>query len=360
VPGVDLFLRQAVERGASDFHLSPRVRPVFRIDGVMVGIDGSDSAIEADTSAELVREILPERNRKELESRSDTDFAYEVSGLGRFRVNAFHDRHGLGAVFRHLPARIRSFEELGLPEVLETFCHLSKGLVLVTGPTGSGKTTTLAAMVDFINRHRDEHIITIEDPIEYVHLNKRCLVNQREVGGHAESFERALRAALRQDPDIVLIGEMRDLETTETAITTAETGHLVFGTLHTTTAASSIDRMVDQFPATRQAQIRAMLANSLAGVVSQVLLPRRDGPGRAAAMEVLVVNNAVSNLVREGKSHQIPSAVQMGRGLGMQLLNDDMQRLVKAGIVDPEAATRAAVDKADMANKIRAAGHRVA
>jgi twitching motility protein PilT len=255
------------------------------------------------------------------------------------------DRKGMGAVFRVIPSQILTAEQLGLSPHLLQLCHLSKGLVLVTGPTGSGKSTTLCAMVDYINRSRHDHVITIEDPIEFVHDNKSCLINQREVHTHTESFKDALRAALREDPDIVLVGEMRDLETVAIAIETAETGHLVFGTLHTSTAASTVDRIIDQFPADRQSQIRVMLSESLKGVIAQTLC-RKVGGGRVAALETLIVNTAISNLIREGKTFQIPSMMQVGKAQGMQTLNDALADLVKNKLVAPEEAYVKAVDKA--------------
>ena len=276
-------------------------------------------------------------------------------GIARFRANLFMDRLGPCAVFRQIPCEILTAEQLGLPKAVRDFCYLSKGLVLVTGPTGSGKSTTLAAMVDLINKTRTDHIITIEDPIEFVHQNQQCLIHQREVGRHTNSFKRALRAALREDPDIVLVGEMRDLETIEIAIETAETGHLVFGTLHTTTATSTVDRIVDQFPADRQSQIRTMLGSGLKGVVAQTLCKKKP-KGRTAALEVLVANDAVSALIREGKTHQLQSQMQMGGKLGMKLLNDALIELVQAGTVDPLEAYIKAVDKVGLQKKLEHIG----
>src|SRR5690606_26140605 len=257
----------------------------------------------------------------------------------RFRVNVFANRLGIAAVLRQIPNQIRTAEELGLPQALLDLCFLTKGLVLVTGPTGSGKSTTLAALIDYINRNRSDHILTIEDPIEFVHRNKKCLVNQREVGVHTESFKRALRAALREDPDIILVGELRDLETVAIAIETAETGHLVFGTLHTTTAPATVDRLIDQFPADQQEQIRVMLADTLKGVVAQTLC-KKVGGGRIAALEILLVNHAISNLIREGKTFQIPSVMQTSKAKGMCTLNDSLLDLVKKGLVEPAEAYR--------------------
>ena len=353
---IDQLLKFMVKAGASDLHLSSNCLPKLRIDGDMRSVSGEKSEELTPSQVHaLLEEIVPERNREEFDTTRDTDFAYALEGIGRFRVNVFNDLNGTGAVFRFIPQKIMSLEELNMPPVFKELCALSKGLVLVTGPTGSGKSTTLAAMVDYVNRHRQDHIVTIEDPVEFVHQNNKCLINQREVKTHTDSFQKALRAALRQDPDIVLVGELRDLETTEIAIETAETGHLVFGTLHTSTAASTVDRIIDQFPVEGQAQIRTMLASSLKGVVCQNLL-KRIGKGRVAAMEILVVNAAVANNIREGKTHQIPSAIQTGKRLGMQLLNSHLIELVKDEIVEPEEAYLKAADKDDIAAKLRAAG----
>ena len=289
------------------------------------------------------------------QERHDTDFAYEIPGLARFRANVFMDRKGRGAVFRVIPSKILTAEQLGLSPAILKLCQLNKGLVLVTGPTGSGKSTTLCAMIDYINRNRHDHIITIEDPIEFVHENQKCLINQREVRTHTDSFKGALRAALREDPDIVLVGEMRDLETVAIAIETAETGHLVFGTLHTTTAASTVDRIIDQFPADRQAQIRVMLSESLRGVIAQTLC-RKIGGGRVAALEVLIATQAVSNLIREGKTFQIPSMMQVGKAVGMVTLNDALMELVTKKLVAPDEAYAKSVDKAGFEMLLKRAG----
>jgi twitching motility protein PilT len=307
---------------------------------------------------QVLYEITPQINRTEFEQTCDTDFAYEIPGCARFRCNLFNDRTGVGAVFRQIPSEVLSAEQLNLPKAALDMCMLSKGLVVVTGPTGSGKSTTLAAMIDYVNRTRTDHIITIEDPIEFVHKNKRCLINQREVHRHTQSFKRALRAALREDPDIVLVGEMRDLETIEIAIETAETGHLVFGTLHTNTAPSTVDRIIDQFPADRQNQIRTMMASSLKGVIAQTLCKKKP-KGRVAALEILVVNTAVAANIREGKSHGIVSAMQMGGKLGMKLMNDSLLEFVKAGVVDPTEAYIKAVNKEDILAKLNSIGAKV-
>jgi twitching motility protein PilT len=301
--------------------------------------------------------IAPERNREEWEARKDTDFAHETDAA-RFRVNVFMDRKGIGAVLRQIPNSIRTAEQMGLSKHILDLCFLSKGLVLVTGPTGSGKSTTLAAMIDFINRRREDHIITIEDPIEFVHPNRKCLVNQREVGVHTRSFKDALRAALREDPDIVLVGEMRDLETIAIAIETAETGHLVFGTLHTNTAPSTVDRIIDQFPPDRQSQIRMMLSESLKGVISQTLC-KKIGGGRVAAQEVLLCTGAVSNLIREGKTFQIPSIMQTGKSQGMSTLTDALFDLVKKKWVDPTEAYLRSVDKSSMRGLLEKGGFKI-
>jgi len=340
---------------ASDLHLSSGMPPLIRKDGSMTPLDPAAAPLTPESIERLLDPIMPEKNRHEFHERHDTDFAYEIAGLARFRANIFMDRKGRGAVFRVIPTDILTAEQLGLsPHVLQ-LCRLHKGLVLVTGPTGSGKSTTLCAMVDYINRERRDHIITIEDPIEFVHDNKGCLINQREVHTHTGSFKHALRAALREDPDIVLVGEMRDLETVAIAIETAETGHLVFGTLHTTTAASTVDRVIDQFPTDRQAQIRVMLSESLRGVISQTLC-KKIGGGRVAALEGLIVTPAVSNLIREAKTFQIPSMMQVGKAIGMVSLNDALMDLVTKKLVAPEEAYSKAVDKAAFEGQLKRAG----
>jgi twitching motility protein PilT len=310
----------------------------------------TNEAVEA-----MLFSIMPERNREEFARLNDSDYAYEIEGLARFRANVLRDRHGAGAVFRVIPAQVVSVEQLGLSKEVQNLCHLTKGLVLVTGPTGSGKSTTLCALVDLVNRTRSDHIITIEDPIEFVHPNKKCIITQRQVGVHTTSFKHALRAALREDPDIVLVGELRDLETVSIAIETAETGHLVFGTLHTTTAPSTIDRVIDQFPPDRQEQIRVMLSESLKGVISQTLC-KKVGGGRVAAREILLSIPAISNLIREAKTFQIPSVMQTSRRLGMITLNDALLELVDAGQVEAKEAYMKAVDKISFLGQLRARG----
>ena len=351
---IDRLFRRLVDEKASDLHLSSRETPMIRKDGDMKRLSG-ESPLDAEQLFALLDPIIPDTNRAQFENEDDTDFAYAIEGLARFRANLFRDRHGVGAVFRTIPAEIISAEKLGLSSAIIDLCHLHKGLVLVTGPTGSGKSTTLCAMVDYINRTRSGHIITIEDPIEFVHENKQCLVNQREIGRHTRSFKRALRAALREDPDVVLVGEMRDLETIAIAIETAETGHLVFGTLHTTTAYSTIDRIIDQYPPDQQEQIRVMLSESLKGVVSQTLC-KKIGGGRAAALEILLVNPAVSNLIREGKTFQIPSIMQTAKNIGMRLMNEALLDLVASKQVLADEAMNKAVDKTGFAIALKTRG----
>jgi len=342
---MDALFHQMADLGASDLHLSVSVPPMVRKDGKMKLLQEGETVLTAPAMRDLLTSIMPAKNQEEFSVRNDTDFAYEIPNLARFRCNVFMDRKGMGAVFRIIPTKILTAEQLGLSKAIMDLTCLSKGLVVVTGPTGSGKSTTLCAMVDSINKNREDHIITIEDPIEFTHENQRCLVNQREVHNHTDSFKDALRAALREDPDILLVGEMRDLETISIAIETAETGHLVFGTLHTTTAPSTIDRIIDQFPADRQEQIRVMLSESLKGVIAQTLLPKKGG-GRVAALEVLIITPAISNLIREGKTFQIPSAMQTGKNHGMVMLNDALFEHVKNGLVEPMDAYIKAVDKA--------------
>ncbi len=343
VDEMEELFRTMIEWKASDLHISTGQPPMLRHDGDMNSLPGRATLSPQDTER-MLWAIAPERNRAEFRERNDTDFAYEIAGLARFRCNLFRDRKGMGGVFRQIPSRIMTADQMGLSKEILNLCHLAKGLVLVTGPTGSGKSTTLCALIDHINSNRSDHIITIEDPLEFVHENKKCLINQRQVGEHTGSFKNALRAALREDPDIVLVGEMRDLETTAIAIETAETGHLVFGTLHTSSAISTVDRIIDQFPAERQSQIRVMLAESLKGVISQMLC-KRIGGGRVPAMEVLISTPSVANLIREGKNFQIPSIMQTSKRLGMCLMNESFTDLVKRKIVEPQDAYAKAMDK---------------
>lgn len=340
---IDSLLLAMLERKASDLHVSSANVPMLRIDGEMRPISGQ-APLAPEALQRLLWPIVPPRNREEFQERHDTDFAYELAGKARFRANMFVDLKGVGAVFRVIPSKILSVDDLRLPRELLSLCQLTKGLVLVTGPTGSGKSTTLAALIDYINETRHDHIITIEDPVEFVHPNKKCLINQRQVGEHTKSFKVALRAALREDPDIVLLGEMRDLETVSIALETAETGHLVFGTLHTSSAPATVDRIIDQFPSGEQNQIRQMLSVSLRGVISQTLC-KKIGGGRVAALEVMFGVPAVANLIREGKIFQIPSIMQTGRNIGMRLMTDSLAQHVKDGLVTPEEAMLKAPDK---------------
>ncbi len=343
MPQIDQFLKVLVEQGGSDLHLTTGSPPVMRVHGHMQRIKFRELT-NKDMEA-LVYEIMDEEWRMRFLEKLDYDFAYEIEGLARFRVNVFWQRKGLGAVMRTIPAKILSADQLGLPDAVRKFCMLTKGLVLVTGPTGSGKSTTLAAMVDLINDTRADHVLTIEDPIEFVHPNKKCLVNQREITTNTHSFANALRAALREDPDVILVGEMRDRETIELGITAAETGHLVFGTLHTSSAPKTVDRIIDVFPADQQEQIRAMLSESLKGVVSQVLLRKKDGKGRMAAQEIMVGTSAVSNLIRENKVFQIPSMIQTGKKDGMQLLDQHILEFLMSGQITAEEAYMKANNK---------------
>ena len=352
-------LRALVQSGSSDLHLRVGEPPLFRTHGEIKRQSGAGAALSVNDLELLVLSIMPERNRGQWKETGDTDFAYEIAGVARFRVNAARDRRGPVAVIRVIPAKVVTVEEMGISDEVQKLCYLKKGLVLVTGPTGSGKSTTLCALIDLINRTRTDHIITIEDPIEFVHENKKCLITQRQVHVHTDSFKTALRAALREDPDIVLVGELRDLETIAIAIETAETGHLVFGTLHTTNAASTVDRIIDQFPADRQAQIRVMLSESLKGVISQTLC-KKIGGGRVAAREILLTTPAISNLIREGKTFQIPSIIQTSKKLGMLTLNDALLELVEKKLIEPDEAYVRSVEKAGLAASLKAKGFKVA
>ena len=351
---IERLLRRLVEAGASDLHLRSAEPPMLRLHGELVREAGDP--LSAERLEAMLFSIMGAKELGEFRETGDADWAHEIEGVARFRCNAARDRRGPLGVFRVIPNRVMTADEMGLSREVQNLCYLSKGLVLVTGPTGSGKSTTLAALVDLINRTRSDHIITIEDPIEFVHQSKKCLVTQRQVGLHTRGFKAALRAALREDPDIVLVGEMRDLETVSIAIETAETGHLVFGTLHTSTAASTIDRIIDQFPADRQSQIRVMLSESLRGVISQTLC-RKIGGGRVAAREILISIPAISNLIREGKTFQIPSIVQTNRRAGMVTLNDALMELVEAKLVEPKEAYIRAVEKAGFAAALKARRH---
>jgi len=354
---MDAMLRTQVQRKAADLHLRVGEPPMLRLGGDIVRLE-EYPVFDDERLAAVVWSIMPDKNKVEFDGSWDTDFAYEIEGLSRFRVNVLRDRKGVAAVMRTIANGTVTVEEMGISPEVQQLCMLTKGLVLVTGPTGSGKSTSLCALVDLINRTRSDHVITIEDPIEFVHRSKKCLITQRQVGVHTQSFKSALRAALREDPDIILVGELRDLETIAIAIETAETGHLVFGTLHTSTAASTVNRIVDQFPADRQEQIRIMLAESLKGVISQTLC-KKIGGGRVAAREILIVNKAVSALIREGKSVQIPNIIQTQRKLGMETLNDALLNLVKTKQVEAEEAFMKSVEKKDMAMKLKALGYKL-
>ncbi len=334
---IDALLEHMVELGASDLHLTVGCAPAFRVNGHITPLEGG-APLTADETREALYGIITSEQQKHLELNRQLDFAYSLPGVARFRVNVYHQRSSLGAAFRFIPQEIRSLEELALPPVLHALAEKPRGLVLVTGPTGSGKSTTLAAIVDEINRTRAEHILTIEDPIEFLHRHKRCIVNQREIGPDATGFGEALRAALRQDPDVILVGEMRDLETISTALTAAETGHLVFGTLHTQSASSTIDRVIDVFPPSQQQQVRIMIANSLQAVVTQTLLPTTDGAGRVPALEILLPDDAVRNLVRQAKVEQIYTVMQTSSSRGMQTMEQALADLVLHGVVGLDEA----------------------
>ncbi|RJQ30633.1 MAG: type IV pilus twitching motility protein PilT [Peptococcaceae bacterium] len=349
-------LELAVRLNVSDVHLTVASRPVFRLNGVLLpfdapewgdrlGFDGKEvPLLMPDDTARLAREIMTGEQFEKFMAAGEHDFSYSIAGVGRFRVNTFKQRGSAGLSIRIINTRILSFKELGLPEILAQLARRPRGLVLVTGPTGSGKSTTLAAMIDLINRESRLHIITLEDPIEYLHRHQKCLVNQREIGHDSQSFARALRAAMREDPDVILVGEMRDTETIAIAITAAETGHLVFATLHTNSAAQTIDRIIDVFPPHQQQQIRVQLASAIQGVVSQQLLPRIDRPGRVAAIEVMAATPAIRNLIREGKTYQILSQIQTGAKFGMQTMDSSLAALCRARVISKEEALSRAVE----------------
>ena len=340
---IDAFFKLMNEQGASDLHLVSGSQPILRVHGEMERV--KFKPFNNDELKAMLYEIAPENKIKIFEETGDIDFAYEIPGLARYRANYFQQKWGVGAVFREIPSTILTAEQLGLPKVVTKLSMLHKGMVLVTGPTGSGKSTTLAAMMDYVNKNKKSHIITVEDPVEFVHKSQGCIVNHREVGVHTKGFKSALRGALREDPDIILVGEMRDLETIELALEAASTGHLVFGTLHTQSAAKTIDRVIDVFPAHQQSQIRTTLSESLKGVVAQNLFKRIDKKGRMAVLEILVVTPAVSNLIREGKTFQIPSAIQTGKKYGMQSLDDAILEALEAKKISPEDAYDKAIVK---------------
>ena len=345
---IDAFFNLMFEQKASDLHLATGNAPMLRINGELQRVDYPP--LENDSLKAMLYEIAPEFKLKVFEETGDVDFGYEIPNVSRFRANFFQQKNGISAVFRQIPSKVLSFEDFEkfdapLPPVLKKFCLLHKGLVVVTGPTGSGKSTTLAAMLDYVNKNRKDHIITMEDPIEFVHESKNCLVNHREVGVHTKSFASGLRGALREDPDVILSGEMRDLETIELAITAAATGHLVFGTLHTPSAAKTVDRIIDVFPAEQQNKIRATLSEALKGVVAQNLFKRVDKKGRVAALEILVFTTAIANLVREGKTHQIPGMIQVGKRIGNQPLDDAIMEHLRMKRIAPEEAYEKCLDK---------------
>jgi twitching motility protein PilT len=345
---IDTFLELVVKQGGSDLHLISGNPPRVRLHGELIPIKYRD--LSADETTTLVTEIMSPAAQRTFFDRNAVDFAYAVSGLARFRVNVFRHIRGVGAVLRVIPEAVKTFDELALPPVLRTFTRQKRGLVLVTGPTGSGKSTTLAALIDEINTVRKGHIITIEDPIEFAHSHKQSLISQREVGFHARSFASALHSALREDPDAILVGEMRDLETISLALTAAETGILVFGTLHTNSAAATVDRIVNVFPGAEQGRVRTMLSTSLVGIVSQQLIRRADGRGRLAAIEVLVNNSAIANLIRDGKSEQIPSQLQAGGLQGMQTLDSALRKMLDARLITAREAYLKAAIKRDFEN----------
>jgi twitching motility protein PilT len=341
-------LATVAQRQASDLHLTAGAPPAIREKGNVTPMEGFP-VLTAQQTREVIFGILSEDQRKRFETNRQLDFAYAIPNVARFRVNCYLQRGAVSAAFRLVPQGIPSLDDLGVPQVLREFCRKPRGFVLVTGPTGSGKSTTLAAMIDVINRERQDHILTIEDPIEFLHQHKRSIVNQREIGSDAENFSLGLRAALRQDPDVILVGEMRDMETISTALTAAETGHLVFATLHTQSTAQTVDRIIDVFPPEQQQQVRTQLSVALQGVVTQQLLPTADGQGRAVACEVLVPNPAVRNLIREAKTHQIYSAIQTAGAIGMQTMDADLVRLVRAGRITMEMAEQ----RASVAEELR-------
>ena len=350
---IDAFFKLMNEQGASDLHLVSGQQPVIRIRGDMERV--KYTVLENDVLKKMLYEITPEHKIKAFEETGDVDFAYEVPGLARYRANFFQQKYGVAAVFREIPSDILTAEQLGLPQVITKLASLPRGLVLITGPTGSGKSTTLAAIIDEANRTRKDHIITIEDPIEFVHESKNCIVNHREVGLHTKTFSAALRGALREDPDIILVGEMRDLETISLAIEAASTGHLVFGTLHTTSAAKTVDRVIEVFSSEEQAQIRSTLADGLRAVVAQVLFKRVDKAGRCAALEIMIATPAVRNLIRESKTFQIPSMIQTGKKYGMQTLDDSIMALMQKGWISPDEAYTKSNDKTKFRPFLRSA-----
>ncbi len=340
---IDAFFKLMNTQGASDLHMVAGQQPVLRVHGDMERV--KYAVMENNELKAMLYEIVPEERVKHFEETGDVDFAYEIPGLARYRGNLFNQRNGIGAVFREIPSDILTIKQLGLPSVISRLSTLPKGLVLVTGPTGSGKSTTLAAIIDEVNKNRKDHILTIEDPIEFVHRSQNCVVNQREVGVHTRTFAAALRGALREDPDVILVGEMRDLETIALAMEAAMTGHLVFATLHTLNASKTVDRVIEIFPASQQAQVRSTLADALKAVVSQTLFKRVDIKGRVAALEILICTPAVRNLIRDAKTYQIPSTMQTGKKYGMQTLDDAIMEILQKGMISPDDAYTNSIDK---------------
>jgi twitching motility protein PilT len=356
VVSIDDLLREAVREDASDLHISAGAKPILRVKGALVRLEDYPK-LTPDLNREMLYRILSTEQQKRLEIERQLDFSYALPGVARFRVNVYHQRQALGAAFRLVPTELKTLEDLALPSRLYDLADKPRGLVLVTGPTGSGKSTTLAALVHHINKSRAEHILTIEDPIEFLHFHIKSVVNQREIGPDARSFAEGLRAALRQDPDVILLGEMRDLETISTALTAAETGHLVFATLHTQSASQTIDRIIDVFPAEQQGQIRIQIASTLQGVVTQTLMPRADGSGRIAAVEVLLPDDAVRNLIRQGKVEQIYSVMQTSVGRGMQTMEQALAELILQRVITQDTGLSRSSRRAELLGLLERAGH---
>jgi twitching motility protein PilT len=333
----------AKDKDASDLHLNIGIPPIIRINGKLIKLDFPE--LTPEITHEMIYSILNEKQKSDFEKFGELDLSYELANISRFRVNVFKHRRGKAAAFRLIPEKISTLSELNLPSILSDFADKEKGLVLITGPTGSGKSTTLASLIDIINKNRYDNIITIEDPIEFIHYHKNCLITQREVGSHTESFASALRSALREDPDVILVGEMRDLETISMALTAAETGHLVFSTVHTISAGETVERIIDVFPPHQQNQVRMQIAGSLLGIVAQILIPTLDEKGRVPALEIMIANPAIRNLIREGKAYQIPSTIQISKKEGMQSLDQSLKDLVMEGKISQEDALKKAIDK---------------
>lgn len=349
---IDILLNSAIKQRASDLHITVGLPPMIRVDGSISALQGFPRLMVAETQ-QLIDSLMKDKHKRLFEERGEIDFSYSIQQVGRFRINAFKQRGSCAAVIRLIPTETMTLDKLGMPSVLQDLAFKPRGLVLVTGPTGSGKSTTLAAMIDLVNTNESCHIITLEDPIEYLHRHKSSIVNQREIGADSDSFASALRASLREDPDVILVGEMRDMETISTAITAAETGHLVFATLHTSNAVQTIDRIVDVFPSYQQQQVKIQLAMSIQGIVSQQLLPRRDHPGRIAAVEIMLTTPAIKNLIREGKTHQIYSVMQTNLQMGMQTMDNALRDLYLRGIISYDDALSYAVDQDNLARMLK-------